>query len=338
MALGRARAVGISGKARVMRTVSMRRRCLPLVGGMALLLWLSAMPGWAGFEEGVRAYKSGDYPAAIREWLPLAQQGDARAQFLLGALYAQGHGVPQDYSAAALWFRRAAEQGHVGAQYNLGVRYHEGRGVPRDPPQAAAWFQRAAQQGFARAQYNLGVLYANGDGVPRDISQAAQWFRRAAEQEEPKAQYNLGLLYAEGVGVRQDYSEAYVWFTLAAAGMPPGADHDQAIRNRDIVATRLTPAQLGTAQARARDWQPTPDTVAEDAPARPLPPSAPPAPAAARVQQAQARLKAAGFDPGPPDGTLGPKTREALRRYQRTKGLPATGELDDKTLDALHGR
>lgn len=43
----------------------------------------------------------------------------------------------------------------------------------------------------------------------------------------------------------------------------------------------------------------------------------------------------AGFDPGPPDGTLGPKTREALRRYQHTKGLPATGELDAPTLDAL---
>ena len=106
----------------------------------------------------------------------MAQQGDARAQFLLGSLYAQGQGVPQDYSAAAQWFRRAAEQGHVGAQFNLGVRYHEGRGVPRDAIQAAEWFRRAAQQGFARAQYNLGVLYANGDGVPRD----AQGFLVAA--------------------------------------------------------------------------------------------------------------------------------------------------------------
>jgi hypothetical protein len=338
VALGQAGAVGIAGKSRAMYAVCMRSRRLFLIRGIALLLWLSAVPGWAGFEEGVQAYKNGDYPTAMREWLPLAQQGDARAQFLLGTLYAQGHGVQQDYGAAAQWFRRAAEQGHVAAQYNLGVRYHEGRGVPRDPGQAAAWFQRAAQQGFARAQYNLGVLYANGDGVPRDPSQAAQWFRRAADQEDPKAQYNLGLLYANGDGVPQDPSEAYVWFALAAARMPPGAAHDQAVRNRDIVATRLTPAQLGTAQARARTWQPTPETAAADTPARPLPSGAPPAPATSRVHQAQARLKAAGFDPGPPDGTLGPKTREALRRYQRTKGLPATGELDDKTLDALHER
>src|SRR5215475_2555317 len=282
-----------------MRTVSMRKRPLLSLGSIALLLCLSAVPGWAGFEEGLQAYKNGDYATAVREWLPLAQQGDARAQFLLGALYAQGHGVPQDYGAAAQWFRQAAEQGHVGAQYNLGVRYHEGRGVQRDPVQAAVWFRRAAQQGFARAQYNLGVLYANGDGVPRDASQAAQWLRRAADQEDPKAQYNLGLFYAGGVGVPQDYGAAYVWFTLAAAGMPSGVAHEQAIHNRDIVAARLTPAQLAAAQVRVSTWQP-PEMPTGDASARPLTPTAPPPLAASRVQQAQARLKAAGFDPGPP--------------------------------------
>jgi TPR repeat protein len=302
---------------------------------MALLLWLLAGQGWAGFEEGVHAYKSGDYTTAFREWLPLAQQGDAGAQFLLGALYAQGQGVPQDYGQAVQWFRRAAEQGHVAAQYNLGVRYHEGRGVPQDSPQAAAWFQRAAQQGFARAQYNLGVLYANGDGVPRDDGQAAQWFRRAADQEDPKAQYNLGLMYAGGVGVPQDLGEAYVWFTLAAARMPPGADRDQAVHNRDVVAARLTPAQVTAAQARANAWQP-PGESPTPSTARSLPAErAPRAQAPSRVRRAQERLQAAGFDPGPPDGTLGPKTREALRRYQQTQGLPATGELDAPTLDAL---
>src|SRR5215470_1665163 len=321
-----------------MRAVFMRKRPLLSLGGMALLLCLSTVLGWAGFEEGIQAYKNGDYATAVREWLPLAQQGDARAQFLLGTLYAQGHGVPQDYGAAAQWFRQAAEQGHVGAQYNLGVRYHEGRGVPRDPAQAAEWFQRAAQQGFARAQYNLGVLYANGDGVPRDASQAAQWFRRAADQEDPKAQYTLGLLYAEGTGVPLDYGEAYVWFTLAAARLPPGAAHNQAVHNRDRVAAHLSPAQLRAAQGRVHTWQPTPETSAGDAIAQPLARSASPPSVASRVQQAQARLKAAGFDPGPPDGTLGPKTRDALRRYQRTKGLQATGELDAHTLDALQLR
>ena len=153
-----------------------------------------------------------------------------------------------------------------------------------DDKKAAEWFRRAAQQGFARAQYNLGVLYTNGDGVPQDPSQAAQWFRRAADQEDAKAQYNLGLLYAKGVGVPQDYREAYVWFTLAAARMPPGADHEQAVRNRDIVAARLTPAQLDAAQVRASTWQP-PELPTGDTAARPLAPTTSPSPAASRLRR-----------------------------------------------------
>src|SRR5215813_1409778 len=269
-----------------MRTVSMRRRLFPSLGGMALLLCLSAVPGWAGFEEGLQAYKNGDYATAVREWLPLAQQGEAHAQFLLGALYAQGHGVPQDYGAAAQWFRQAAEQGHAAAQFNLGVWYHEGRGVPHDSGQAAMWFRQAAQQGFARAQYNLGVLYVQGDGVPRDARQAAQWFRRAADQEDPIAQYTLGLLYTEGAGIPLDYGEAYVWFTLAATRLPPGAAHNQAVHNRDRVAARLSPAQLRAAQGRVHTWQPTPETSAGDAIAQPHAPSASPLSVASRVQQA----------------------------------------------------
>src|SRR5262245_2070362 len=270
-----------------MKTVSLRNRPLLSLGGMALLLCLSTGLGWAGFEEGLQAYKNGDYATAVREWLPLAQQGDARAQFLLGALYAQGHGVPQDYGAATLWFRQAAEQGHVGAQYNLGVRYHEGRGVPRDPSQAATWFQRAAQQGFARAQYNLGVLYATGDGVPRDYGQAAQWFRQAADHEDPHAQYTLGLLYADGVGVPHDPGAAYVWFTLAAARLPMGAERDQAVSNRDVVAARLTAAQIAQAQVRASTWQP-PGTTPTPSPAmRPAADRTPHAQASSRVRRAQ---------------------------------------------------
>lgn len=53
------------------------------------------------------------------------------------------------------------------------------------------------------------------------------------------------------------------------------------------------------------------------------------------IRQVQERLQAAGFNPGTIDGTMGPQTRDALRWFQNTKGLLATGELDDKTLDTL---
>ena len=53
------------------------------------------------------------------------------------------------------------------------------------------------------------------------------------------------------------------------------------------------------------------------------------------IQQAQARLKAVGLDPGPLDGTWGPQTEAALRAYQQQRGLPVSGQLDDATLQAL---
>jgi hypothetical protein len=55
-----------------------------------------AVPSWADGQAGVDAYKRGDYATALRDWRPLAEQGDAGAQFYLGTLYAFGQGVPQD--------------------------------------------------------------------------------------------------------------------------------------------------------------------------------------------------------------------------------------------------
>jgi hypothetical protein len=58
-------------------------------------------------------------------------------------------------------------------------------------------------------------------------------------------------------------------------------------------------------------------------------------PPVAWVWQAQERLKAAGCEPGPIDGTLRPQTQDALRQYQKRHNLPATGALDEATLKAL---
>ena len=58
-----------------------------------------------------------------------AEQGDAPAQFMLGRMYANGDGVPQDAAEAVRWYRLAAEQGLAEAQFNLGVMYANGQGV-----------------------------------------------------------------------------------------------------------------------------------------------------------------------------------------------------------------
>src|SRR2546423_5057026 len=90
--------------------------------GMLIVLTLCCVCGiaCAGVDKGVRAYQREDYATALREWLPLAEQGDAAAQYHLGMLYIQGKGVSQDYAEAVQWWRRAAEQSHVQAQAILG--------------------------------------------------------------------------------------------------------------------------------------------------------------------------------------------------------------------------
>ena len=76
-----------------------------------------------------------------------AEQGDAAAQYNLGMLYYEGHGVTQDYATARHWWEQAAAQGNAWAQYRLGVLYQKGRGVPQDDAMAREWFEKSGAQG-----------------------------------------------------------------------------------------------------------------------------------------------------------------------------------------------
>ena len=103
-----------------------------------ILLWpMSLLADW---QVGMDAYDQNDYATAYREWLLLAEQGNAAAQFLLGVTYRKGRGVPQDDAEAVKWFRLAAEQGLAIAQYKLAVMYGEGQGVPKDEDEAVRWY------------------------------------------------------------------------------------------------------------------------------------------------------------------------------------------------------
>jgi TPR repeat protein len=194
-----------------------------IVVAFSVVVAVSAEP----FQDGISAYKRGDYAAALEIFRPLAEEGNAKAQANLGLMYYKGEGVPQDYAEAAKWYRRAAEQGITKAQFNLGLMYAKGIGVTRDHGEAANWYRKAADQGVAEAQYNLGVMYAKGEGVPQDYAEAMTWYHRAAEQGIANAQYNLGLMYENGQGVQQDYPEAMTWYRKAA-------DHGDAEAQDDL--------------------------------------------------------------------------------------------------------
>jgi TPR repeat protein len=178
-----------------------------------IALLFAAPVSAADFNKGLSAYKSGDYATALREWKPLAKQGNASAQTNLGFMYRKGQGVPQDYKTAVKWYRLAAEKGN------------------------------------ARAQFNLGFMYNKGDGVPQDYKTAVKWYKLAAQQGDAIAQNNLGTMYDKGTGVLQDYVRAHMWFNIASIS----GKNKNASKNRDIVAKQMTPAQIAEAQKLARE-------------------------------------------------------------------------------------
>ena|SRR5271167_3961669 len=117
---------------------------------LVAVLSLAATMAAADFSTGLAAYNKGDYVTAVKEWRPLADQGVAAAQFNLGLLYYDGHGVPLDFAQAADWFTKAAEQDYGKAQYDLGAMYGIGKGVKRDYVQAYKWLNLCAAKGDAR--------------------------------------------------------------------------------------------------------------------------------------------------------------------------------------------
>jgi len=181
--------------------------------------WLTAR-SVRGVDAADAAYEKGRYKAALRFARPLAEQGDARAQALLGLLYVKGRGVPQDDREAMKWFRSAADQGDATAQLQIGIMYYDGR------------------------------------SVPQDYSEAARWYQLAAERGNPEAEYNLGIMYATGVGMPQDNILAHMWFNLAAAHFTSSVPRDRAARNRDAIARRMSPEEIAQAQELARQWKP----------------------------------------------------------------------------------
>ena len=150
--------------------------------GMVFLFGNTGKNLAADIEKGFTAFSKRDYAAALQEWKPLAEQGIAYAQVLVGVMHEKGFGVPQDYELAVKWWRLAAKQGEKRAWYNLGYMYDKGYGVEEDPAEAVKWWRLAAEKGFANAQNNLGNAYAKGRGVIQDIVYAHMWFNLANAQ------------------------------------------------------------------------------------------------------------------------------------------------------------
>jgi TPR repeat protein len=147
---------------------------------LVLLIVCLTVPAWADFKAGMDAYQRGDYATALREWQPLAEQGQADSQHQLGLLYANGKGVTKDDAKARQWYEKAAVQGHTEAQVHLGILLMYARGGQQDYKMAVYYLRLSANQGNDLAQRRLGQMYERGDGVPQDYVKAYMWYSLGA--------------------------------------------------------------------------------------------------------------------------------------------------------------
>jgi hypothetical protein len=110
----------------------------------------------------------------------LAEGGDATAQFSMGARYATGDEVPQDYAEAVRWFSMAAEQGHIVSQATLGAYYWAGRGVTQDLVKAYFWSVLAKAGGDEASKYRVSVLASRMSHAQLAAAQeeANEWIKK----------------------------------------------------------------------------------------------------------------------------------------------------------------
>lgn len=302
----------------------------------------------------------------IGDWLDrvwtAAHQGDPDAARQLGNAYAANDLIAQDYAASRSWLERAGQSGSAPAFFDLGRQYLNGDGLEKDGKKAFFFILKSAQAGFAEGQLQAARMYANGlGGVEKDPEAAIRWYHQAAENGNAAAMRSLGLKYDVGGSVEKDIEQAAYWYEKAAnaGNLDATADlgqiyqNGEAGRKKDLVeALRLyrIAADRGNANGlyhlgRLYQWGDgvlqdreeairlyrlavTNSIVAEIS----LKALGVPLYDTMEIQTVLSRL---GFDPGPVDGAIGAKTREAIEDFQRTFGMVGTGEPSLDLLKSL---
>ena len=134
---------------------------------------------------GIAAFEAKEFRRARQLLQPLAEGGNAQAQYRLAVQYQAGLGVVQNQQLAYHWMREAAEQDHDLALHGLGIMYLYGECVEKNPQQAAKWLQRAAKLGLQGSMAALASMYEQGLGVERNAVRAKELYAAAGFDEPP---------------------------------------------------------------------------------------------------------------------------------------------------------
>ncbi|MEM7619652.1 MAG: peptidoglycan-binding protein [Pseudomonadota bacterium] len=274
-----------------------------------------------------------------------AANGDAKAQYKVGMRFIDGKSIERDYESALRWLKLSALQGYPQAQFHLAALYEHGKGVAKNWNQAKTWYQRAANNGNIKAMHNLGAIHTSQFGKKPDYESASLWFMKAANHGVSDSQFNLGILFQNGLGVEKDLVEALKWFMVAGHN----GDSQAAKRNQSLRKI-MTKQDIELSEKRFKAWLQRPlNRKANGTIQRILPPPSTQLKQAARgntvsstthtkntlVLEAQILLRQLGYDVGSADGTAGPKTRSAIKKFQKSIGTNVTGDVTSELISKL---
>ena len=187
-----------------------------------------------------------------RYWLSnAASLGATEAQYLMGAAYRTGDGVPKDVKSSLAWYRKAAVKNHPKACYDLALHYLEESTNSVSMELAQDFMLRAARGGHREAQFQCAMSLFQGDVGPADVEGGKQWLTRAAENGWGRAEFLLFQLYYNGVAPGpacpahpKDKAEAVKWLRRAA-----GHEHLQAQAVLGVMLIRGTGMEKNTVEA-----------------------------------------------------------------------------------------
>lgn len=342
----------------MIRSSSFKRALL--AGGFLLV---GTGVSFADYNAGSAAFNAGEYTRAFQEFRQSAYAGNSLAQYMMGRLYAEGRGVGEDKLAAYMWFDLSASNGNsraIAARDAVAAEMDDDE-IDEAQQMAADW--RANRPAIATTQT-----------VPDATPVSAPYSLRNVQVALNQLGYPVGTPDGViGPKSRSAIRAFQTDSGLPASGEPSLALYDklqEAIAKRSALAqpaeptapavstAMITEAQTelrrrgyqisaisGTANtetiAAVREYQsdarlPVTGTINEEL-LRQLRTAQADSDAIYReqVKQVQAALNAAGYDAGPPDGALGPKSRAAIARYQSDNELPATGSIDAGLLASL---
>ena len=346
----------------MIKNISFKRALL--AGG---LLLASAGAVSADYNAGTTAFNAGNYARAYQEYKSSAEAGNSLAQFMMGRLYAEGRGVVRDDVAAYMWFDLSASNGNtraiaardaVAAQLDAAEidraqdlaadwRADHAAAAPIATPPAttvsapssAPYSLRNVQVALATLGYQVGTP----DGVIGPKSRAAIRAYQVDSGLPASGEPSIALYDKLQASIAKRSGQAVQPAQPAAPAVSAAmvSEAQTELRRRGYAISAITGTANSETIAAVREYQADahlPVTGAiDDELLRQLGTAKADSGAIYReqVKQVQAALNAAGYNAGPADGALGPKSRAAISRYQTDNNLGATGEVNAELLASL---